>query len=145
MERYFPKMDSLEAVLKAIRGGGISGLVVAAMTVLGGVFIFFAGGLPGEDTYLTEEDKLYALIGVGIELLLVLLLTWRLWAGHGYVSGIILLALSLLEAVLKVTSGGAGVAWIFLYAAIAVGLFNGVRGALAYKRVKADSAAASAF
>ncbi len=145
MERYFPKMNTLEAVQKALRGGGVAGLTILGMTVLSAVFVFFSGAMPGEEPYATNEDQKYALIGIGIEAALILFLSWRLWAGHGYVSGIILLSLFLLESVLKVTSGTSNVGWIILYLAIAATLLNGIRAALAYKRVVADDTAADTF
>jgi len=145
MESYFPKMNTLEAAQKALRGGGIAGLVITGMTVLAAVLVFFSGAGPGEEPYATNEDQMYSLIGNGIEAALILFLTWRLWAGHGYVSGIILLSLFLFESVLKVTSGSAGTGWILIYLAIAAALLNGIRAALAYKRVVANVTAAEAF
>lgn len=144
MEKFLPKLETLEDINKVIRNGGIAGLVFAGMALLGLLFVVFSGSLPNEAAY-TPEDKLYSMAGIGVEIAIVLFLTWRFWAGRGYVSGIILLALFLLEATVKFSSGASGVAWIFLYAAIALSLVNGIRGCFAYRRIATTEAATSAF
>ncbi len=145
MERFFPRIDSLEDAQKALRTGGIAGLIISGMIVLGGIFLYFSGSIPGQETYETSEDRMYALIGVGLELLLVAFLTWRLWAGHGYVSGVILLAIFLLESVLKVLGSISNAVWVIFYIGIAIMLFNGIRAAFAYKRVTSADVTTEAF
>jgi hypothetical protein len=146
MRNIWPALDTLEDVRKALRNGGISGLVFAGMIALGMAFMFFTGSVPGYET--AEGEMTFDAVGLivlAVELALVLFLTWRLWAGRGFVSGSLLLLLFLLETGFKLAIGGTGVAWIFVYAAIVLGLVNALRACFAYKRVAAAGAAASAF
>lgn len=145
MDKFWPKLDTLEDVRKALRNGGIAGLFFSGMILLGMAFLFFSGSVPGYEDMEAEPGDPAGLIGMVIELVIVLFLTWRLWAGRGYVSGILLLALFLLEIGIKLMGGGTSIAWVFLYAAIVLGLINALRACFAYKRVAAANAAASTF
>jgi hypothetical protein len=144
MDKFFPKLETQEDIKKAIRNGGIAGLAFAAMALIGILFVVFAGSLPGDPSY-SADDQLYSMIGIGIELGIILFLTWRFWAGRGYVSGILMLCLFVFEAVFKILGGTSGVAWIFLYFAIALSLVNGIRSCFAFRRAADTQMAADAF
>ncbi|MBA3070509.1 MAG: hypothetical protein FP825_18780 [Hyphomonas sp.] len=138
MEKLIPKFETMDDINKALRTAGICGLVVAAMTLLGLLFVLFGGDI-------AAEDKLGSMIGIGAELLLILLFTWRFSMHRGVVSGVLLLALFLLETFLKIVSGTTSVAWIFVYAALILGIVNGLRACFAYKRIAPGMLVADTF
>jgi hypothetical protein len=138
MDKLFPRFETMDDINKALRSAGICGLVIAAMTLLGLLLVVF-----GSDV--AAEDKLGSMIGIGAELLLVLLLTWRFSMHRGVVSGILLLALFLLESALKVVSGTTNVGWMIAYAALMIGIVNGLRACFAYKRIATGTLAADTF
>ncbi len=145
MENLFPKFETIEDVRKAARGGALSGLIFAGMAVLGGAFLFFAGEIPGDSDSYVGDERTYALVGVGIEIFLILLFSWRLSTGKGYVSGILLLALFLVEIATKLLGGGGAVFWVLFYLVLARGILNGTRACFAYKRVSSASISLDAF
>jgi hypothetical protein len=82
---------------------------------------------------------------MGIESALILFFSWRLWTGKGYVSGILLLILFLIEAVFKLVSNPGIFIWVLFYAGLAIIFVNGIRAALARKRVTVASNNIEAF
>ena len=146
VEKLFPAIETMEGLRRQARNAGIAGLVFAGMTILSAVLLYFTTDtVPGFEDYMDPEERSHALLGMGIEAAFVLFLTWRVWAGRGYVSGILLLILFLFEVVAKLVSSPSSLPWIVLYGALALSLVNGIRAALAWKRVSAGSASLEAF
>jgi hypothetical protein len=138
MEKLIPKFETMDDINKALRTAATCGLIVAAMLLLGMLVVRFGSDVPA-------EDKLGSMIGFSVELLLILLFTWRFSMHLGIVSGILLLALFLLETFLKIVSGTTHAGWMIVYAALILGIVNGLRACFAYKRIAPGMLVADTF
>lgn len=145
MAALFPKFETLEDVRKAARSGAIAGLFFAGMNALGLALMFFGVQLPGDTDPVSGSDQIASMAGVGIELIVILLFSWRVSTGKGYVSAIALLLLFLLEIFLKIAGGTSNVGWMFAYAFIALGMFNAIRATLVFKKFARIENMAGAF
>lgn len=138
MEKLIPKFETMDDINKALRTAATCGLIFAAMLLLGMLLVCFGSDVPA-------EDKLGSMIGIGVEFLLILLFTWRFSMHLGIVSGILLLALFLLETSLKIVSGTTHAGWMIVYAALILGIVNGLRACFAYKRIAPGMLVADTF
>jgi len=146
VEKIFPAISTEDIARQMARRAGYAGLFFAGMILLSaGILFFTTDTLPGFDDYMDPVERTSTLVAMGIEIALVLFFTWRVWTGKGYVSGILLLILFLVEVVFKLMSNPGSFLWILFYAALAVSFVNGIRAALARKRVTVASNSIEAF
>lgn len=146
MEKFFPPIITVEDARNLAKRAGYAGLFFAGLIVLNAAILFFTTDtLPGFDDYMDPVERNSALVFMGIESVLVLLLSWRVWTGRGYVSGILLLILFVIEVGFKMATNPGSLFWIVFYAAIALYFVNGVRATLARKRVSRASASIESF
>ena len=145
MEKFFPHFGTLKDVRRWARAGAIAGYGYAAMVLISGWNVLASGLFPGNAKPITDSEKYLALIGTGIEVAVVLFLSWRLSSGKGHVSAIILLAIFLIAVLLRLVTRGAGLQWILVYASLAWLMLNGIRACRAYKRVSLAESAVGEF
>ncbi len=146
MEKIFPPITTVEDARNLAKRAGYAGLFFAGMILLNAAILFFTTDtLPGFDDYMDPVARTSALVSMSIESALVLFFSWRVWTGKGYVSGILLLILFVIEVGLKIAANPGSIFWIVFYAAIAIYFVNGVRATLARKRVSQASASIESF
>jgi hypothetical protein len=146
MEKLFPAINTMDDLRRLAKNAGIGGLIFAGMILLSAAILFFTTDtLPGFEDYMDPAERTSTLITLGVEAVVILLFTWRIWVGKGYVSGILLLILFLIEIAFKIANSPRTFLWIIMYAAIALAFVNGIRAALAYKRVSTASVSLNAF
>lgn len=143
MSKWLPDVDDHDGADAALKGGFYGSLGFAAMLVLGIAILMSGGTLPVSGTEV--DGTTGALIGILAELVLVLITAWRFRAGKGLIWGSIILIIFAMEIVGKVTSGTTNVGWIIFYAAVGMGLVNGLRGAWAKRHLPPDGDCAEAF
>lgn len=131
MSRYFANIDTIEDAERATKIGMGGALVFAATIVLGLIFLFSTGNIPGSGSS-PPADFLFQVAGVVIELVIVLAAAWRFYQAKGLIIGSIVLLVFLGETVVKIVNGS-GAAWLIFYFAIAAAMFNGLRGAWIYR------------
>lgn len=144
MENYWPTIYNLETAMAAARRAAGIGLVLAGLTLLGLILVLAGNSeaMLGEEVL--PEEMTFVLIGVGIQLALVLIFSWRVSTGKGYISAILLFLIQALEVANKVIMG-TGVAWIVFHGFLLLGLVQGIRATLSYKKYKKLDSAASEF
>ncbi len=142
MSRWFPEVDDHEGVRKALNAGFYAALAFAAMNLLGIAYLFFANRLPGLGQ---PQSFAGAVIGMIVELGITAVAAWRFKIGKGLVWGAIIFLLFVVEIIVKIVSGTAGVASIFFYAVIGAGLVNGIRGAWAARSLPPGADYAKVF
>ena len=146
VEKIFPVINTADIARQLARRAGYAGLFFAGMILLNaGILFFTTDTLPGFDDYMDPVARTSTLVSMGIESALILFFSWRLWTGKGYVSGILLLILFLIEAVFKLVSNPGIFIWVLFYAGLAIIFVNGIRAALARKRVTVASNNIEAF
>jgi hypothetical protein len=132
LKRYFPDVATAEEAEKATKGGVFAALAFAAMNVLGLVFLFATGNIPGLSPG-TPSEFPFAVIGVLLELAIILTAAWRFKQHKGLIVGSLTLALFLFEVATKIATGTTNIFWIFFYLAVFAGFVNGLRAAFAYR------------
>jgi uncharacterized membrane protein YjfL (UPF0719 family) len=130
MSKWFPDVDDQEGVNEALKLGYFGAIAFAVMIGLGMVFLLFAGHLPGE---IDGDSKAAGIVGIGIEMVVALIAAWRFKNGKGLVWGSVVLLMFVVEIALKIGNGSTNVGWFIAYAAIAMALVNGIRGAWAQR------------
>jgi hypothetical protein len=89
------------------------------------------------------DDGLYDVIGHGIVCTVIILLTWRVSTGRGYISASLLLLLFIADRVLQAMQGMPHAGWI-IFNLIIAGLFiGGVRGCWLGRRFRSMPAAST--
>lgn len=135
------KLQVSESTRKALNAGVFSALVFAGMNVLGIVFVLAAKELPSTGEAVT--DTVGSVIGIVLEAAFALVTAWRFKNGKGLLLGSLLVAVFAGEVFLKFVSGTTNGGWLFFYAAVLIGLLNGIRGAWAARRPLKTAAGAS--
>lgn len=134
MSKYFPDVWTEEGAAAGSKNGYWSALAFAAMIVLGLAFLVFSGNIPGL-TPGEASDMPFEIAGVLIELALALAAAWRFKIHKGLIIGPIITSIFVLEIISKVSSGTTNFGWIFFYAAVSVGLINGIRAAYSHREM----------
>ena len=136
MEKLFPGIETLEDVLRLARGGGIAGLIFAALTLLDGLLAVYAGGPAVRGPLLSGGPDgllhMAPLIGTAIEIAAILFMTWRIWTGKGYVSAVLLMALFVAEAMTEIHGGIYGLGWVIAYFVAGLMMLNAIRACIRY-------------
>lgn len=140
MAAIFPKLETIEDAKNAAKQGALAGLLFAGMYVLGIAFILWLGESPTDRSAADQSD----VMGGAVVTTIILLFTWRVWTGKGFVSAALLLVAFLAEVAMKVVGGTASAGWFIFYFFVAAGLFNGLRRTLAYRRLSKSLATAIA-
>lgn len=126
------KLQISESTRNALNAGVFSALVFAGMNVLGIVFVLATKELPSTGEAVT--DTVSSIIGIVLEAAFALVTAWRFKNGKGLLLGSLLVVMFALEVFLKFVSGTTNGGWLFFYAAVFIGLLNGIRGAWAARR-----------
>lgn len=136
MSKWFPDVSDAEGINEARKVGLFGTLAFAAMIVIGVAVLLITNRTPVMDQSASPAG---ALVVMGAELAFVLFVAWRFKEGKGAYVGPLLVILYLVEIVAKVASGTTNIGWMIAYAAIFVGLINGVRSAWANKSQPTDA------
>ena len=133
MEKLFPEVASIEDVMRLARGGAIAGIIFAVLVLLDeilGSSSIFHPGLP--------------LAVTGLEMSIILFLSWRVWSGHGFVSAILLMALLVLSTMTGLHDGAFGLAWMAAYFGLGLMMLNAIRANLRHDIYSEDTSEAQA-
>lgn len=123
---YWTELDSLDDSYSAARKT-FGGWVFAAMILLGILVTYFSGKSVA-DLKTPETDVPGALIGMTVELIFVLIASYRMVTERGWIISWILTAAFVYEAFLKILGGAHGViGWLFFYVAVTASLLTGAR------------------
>ena len=131
MSIWFKDVESYDGARAATKGGMISCLVFAGMLGLGMTFLITAGGLPGSPV--DPQAIYFEAGGIALEIVVASVGAWRFHLGKGRIAGVIVALLFVVEIVSKLMNGFAGLFWYGVYAAVFMGMLNGVRGAWALR------------
>ena len=144
MNGFFPKIESFETVKDMAKQGMYSGLILTAMLGLGLAVLCFTDGTPvlGEAVY--GQEKIFSMAGVGTEIAIVLLLTWRVSKGKAMVSGVLLTLIAVIEFISRVLAGPSIVSFV-LFFWVFRGLINAMRASFVYDRLKLADQAEDVF
>lgn len=129
MSKWFPDVSQYEGARSALNSGFYACFAFAALNCLGIAMLLFTGREPIAGEAVSQTAA--AIIGIVIEMTFVLVAAWRFRIGKGLVIGSITLLLFGFEIFSKIVGGTAHAVWLMFYAAIFVGLINGLRGAWA--------------
>jgi hypothetical protein len=140
MSKWFPHVDNEEGIEEALNGGFYGAIGFAVMICIGMVFVLLAGHLPGQAG--SQTGAAGTLVGMIIELSVILVAAWRFKFRKGLVWGGITLIMFVVEVGIKISNGTTNFAWFFFYAAVAVGLANGIRGAWAERAMLSENSEA---
>ncbi|MBK6740961.1 MAG: hypothetical protein IPG64_25505 [Haliea sp.] len=127
-KKWFPKIDNEESAKEVAKQGAYGVLVFVAMTLLGAVFMYFAGQSPVDGSTTTQEDVINQIIGTIILIPIQLIMAWRIYKGKGWLASIIVLLWFIVEISLKIVGGTSNVGWFLFYIFIILMLVNGFRG-----------------
>jgi len=123
---YWPALNNLDESYTVARKSW-GGWVFAGMIVLGAVATLLTGKSP-TDLKTPESNVAGAVVAIGIELLFVLIASYRIRIGRGWIISWFLFAIFILEALNKMLRGGPFViGWIFFYIAIGSSILAGAR------------------
>lgn len=140
MQKWFPDVTTVDGAAAGAKSGLIAALAVVAIYSIGLYLILTTGGLPGNPT--SPSDAVPALVSLVIEIAVGLGTVWRFRQRKGLVIGTIFTSMFALEVAFRLSAGMVGPGWLILYAAIAIGLVNGIRAAWAVRKFdRADIAA----
>ncbi|MEZ5742576.1 MAG: hypothetical protein R3D89_02285 [Sphingomonadaceae bacterium] len=129
MADWFPDTSDAEGLEEARKAGFFGALAFCAMICLGVILLVAFDRTPTLDQPTT--DNTLPFIGMAIELGIVATAAWRFKIGKGAIWGALVLVLFIVEVIGKIAAGTTNVGWLIAYAAIALALLNGVRGAWA--------------
>ena len=116
--------------MRLARGGGIAGLIFVALILLDGLLTVVSGG-GGQ----FSGPHAMPLIGTGLEIAAILILTWRVWSGKAWASAILMMALFVMKAMTEIPGGLYGAAWIIAYFSAGLMMLNAIRASLRYRAV----------
>lgn len=136
MEKLFPRIETIGDVLRLARGGGIAGLVFAAIILLSGLLPALLG-----TSHPYKGPSLAPVAATILEAGLIVTLSLRIWTGRAYVSACLLFGLFVARAATEMTGGLYGLCWAVIYFWAGVMLLNAVRASLrheAYALTPAD-------
>lgn len=125
--RWFPIIKDIDTAEKTLKDNGWVGFIFAGMYLLGILFIVFFDKSVATLETISDEEKIYEIIGIAFLIIVVLFLSWRMRSKHGIISAIFLLGLFLFEIYSKIITGSANVGWILFYAVIVCGFVNSIR------------------
>ncbi|MEZ6013325.1 MAG: hypothetical protein R3C08_15810 [Hyphomonas sp.] len=140
MEKLFPRIETLADVMRLARGGGIAGLIFVALILLDGLLTVVSGGV-GQ----FSGTHAMPLIGTGLEIAAILILTWRVWSGKAWASAILMMALFVMKAMTEIPGGLYGAAWIIAYFSAGLMMLNAIRASLRYRAVTEATLAVPAW
>ncbi|HRX75646.1 MAG TPA: hypothetical protein P5341_16165 [Hyphomonas sp.] len=140
MEKLFPRIETLADVMRLARGGGIAGLIFVALILLDGLLTVVSGG-GGQ----FSGPHAMPLIGTGLEIAAILILTWRVWSGKAWASAILMMALFVMKAMTEIPGGLYGAAWIVAYFSAGLMMLNAIRASLRYRAVTEATLAVPAW
>jgi Na+/melibiose symporter-like transporter len=137
---FFPIIDTHEDAIKCARNGGYAGFALAALSVLGAAFVYFARSDIATGGQLSQQQAIYNVAGILISIPFILFWAYRVYIGKGWISCVILILFVCLETVLRLVGGKFGFLNILIFVFIVVALINGFRGCRALKRLGPDQA-----
>jgi len=140
LEKLFPRIETLADVMRLARGGGIAGLIFVALILLDGLLTVVSGGV-GQ----FSGTHAMPLIGTGLEIAAILILTWRVWSGKAWASAILMMALFVMKAMTEIPGGLYGAAWIIAYFSAGLMMLNAIRASLRYRAVTEATLAVPAW
>jgi len=126
--------------MRLARGGGIAGLIFVALILLDGLLTVVSGG-GGQ----FSGPHAMPLIGTGLEIAAILILTWRVWSGKAWASAILMMALFVMKAMTEIPGGLYGAAWIVAYFSAGLMMLNAIRASLRYRAVTEATLAVPAW
>jgi len=126
--------------MRLARGGGIAGLIFVALILLDGLLTVVSGGV-GQ----FSGTHAMPLIGTGLEIAAILILTWRVWSGKAWASAILMMALFVMKAMTEIPGGLYGAAWIIAYFSAGLMMLNAIRASLRYRAVTEATLAVPAW
>jgi len=126
--------------MRLARGGGIAGLIFVALILLDGLLTVVSGGV-GQ----FSGTHAMPLIGTGLEIAAILILTWRVWSGKAWASAILMMALFVMKAMTEIPGGLYGAAWIVAYFSAGLMMLNAIRASLRYRAVTEATLAVPAW
>ena len=138
MEKWWPKIIDRDSALATGKSGSIAGYVFAAMYIVGLISISITNSYDFADQTIPIEEKIGVIAGVLGAFILVVIWSWRIRSGRGYISSILLLLLFVFEIGVKIMSGFVGIFWYVIYLAMFITMINAVRGTWAYRKFKND-------
>jgi len=129
-------VGTVEGARKATKTGMWGSLAFAATLCLGLILNLSPDWRPNDGSLPPIDPYSYYsyIVGASVELVIVLSAGFRFWQGKGWLIGTIVIIIFLFEIVGKIAGGTARVGWLLFYAAVALALINGVRGARALRK-----------
>ena len=140
MEKLFPRIETIDDVMRLARAGGVAGLVFAGLILLGALRSAFLGDPIGSG-YLSVRQETLLATETGLEIGAILFLTWRVWSGKGYVSAIALSLMFVAEAMSEIGGGLYGAGWVCAYFGAGLMMLNAIRACLRHAALSAAPAA----
>lgn len=137
MRIFLSEISDTETALKVARRAGTSGLIFAGFIAIGAAFIVFGKSEDVLNRSLHIDEVKQVTVFLTIEIVVVLLLSWRVWSGQGFVSAIFLLLLFLLESIAKFVTGTSNIGWLIVYALLGLSILHRIRATWAYKKIQA--------
>lgn len=133
MASPFPDTSDFDGAERCSRFGMYAALAFSVMALLGlvlGVLTLSSQWRPGN---LTSADAAFVIGAASFEFVLGLVAAWQFHKKRGLIIGCVLLATFAIEFVGKFFIGFPGVSGIVISLFVAIGIINGIRGAIAFR------------
>ncbi len=145
----FGPIDNETDARALAKGGAVAALLLTISETIGAVMTYF--GTDPTTFKSTADGALtagtldsYVTIAVMAAMILALIfMTWRIYAGRGYVSAALVLALLLFETYAKTMGHTLNGGWAVVYLGLAVSLFGAIRACWWLRRIKPNKKTAS--
>lgn len=129
----FSRITDVDWATAMAKQGGGAGFLLSASETIGAVMTFY--GLDpttfkpvAKMDFASLEFVVSAAISAAL-ILVLLLMSWRVYVGKGYVSSVLLLGLLIYEAYSKILGGTLNAGWGVVYVGMMVYLIGGARAA----------------
>jgi hypothetical protein len=123
------------SALEAAKAGAVGGGVMVAGLLIGSAFVYFTGDV----SLMGWEQAQNFYIGQGLQILLALFLTWRVYTGNGRFAAPLLLVWVVVEVGLKLVAGQLNIGWGIMWFFAILSLLHSVRGSWAVHKMRAQS------
>ena len=127
LEKWFPEIHGFEDAKKLSKQGAIAILIFTAMNLLGVLLVVFGKISPVDGHSVLAEEIQNQIIGTAIILPILLIFSWRVYKGKGWLVGGLTFVWFLAEIAVKIAAGTTNIVWLIAYAAICAMLINGIR------------------
>lgn len=152
MSKWYPTVSTEEGAREALKAGMIGALFATGTAAIGLAVFLYGIQMPaplfgeGETSGLTTStiENVGSTIGIVVELLIFLFCAWRFKIGKGRYIGIVAAAFMAIEIANKVLIGKPNAGFLLMFAAIMLGLINGIRGAWAIPKLLRQSSGSEA-